>query len=163
MQLQHRRTEEPVAESTGQTHGCYSTTADAQRTEEVPCSNKLTSSRTEQHSRTPPLLLHSRGGKEATKKNPGGQKQSRSSFTGSRWPRGRRSNGGRAARGQAATSGRRTTDGCCNRQQTGGERAPRQADPRWAAAKNEQRPRDPWTHDGGRPAAGGTMDLGGMR
>ena len=29
--------------------------------------------------------------------------------------------------------------------------------------KNEQRPRELWTHDGGRPAAGGTMDLGGMR
>ena len=122
MQLQHRRTEEPVAESTGQTHSCYSTTADAQRTEE----QRSTAAGTEQHSRTPPLLLHSRGGKEATKKNPGGQQQSRSSFTGSRWPRGRRSNvrrnGGRAARGQAATSGRRTTDGCCNRQKTGGER-----------------------------------------
>ena len=56
---------------------------------------------------------------------------------------------------QQAADGRRTT---------GGERAPRQADPRWAAAKKTSRdPREPWTHDGGRPAAGGTMDLGGMR
>ena len=121
---------------------------------------RSTAAGTEQHSRTPPLLLHSRGGKEATKKTQAGSSsRGRASpvadgradgaatcgatADGRRGDRPRRAAGGRrtgAATGsrRAANDGRRT-GAATGRSAMGGrkkneQRPPRPVDPRrWTA------------------------------
>ena len=139
-------------------HSCYSTTADAQRTEEVPCSNKLTSSRTEQHSRTPPLLLHSRGGKEATKKTQAG-----SSSRGRASPVadgradgaatcGATADGRRGDRPRRAVGGRRTGAATGSRRAANGRRDRQIRDGRPQKTSRDPATRGPTTVDGRRPA-----------